>query len=522
MRCPSSAFAASQRTVLRSGYGKLQPSPRKMVESAAVDHDDAGRIQADRKFSTPEPRARLIASVGCPLHAPRGWRRRALPGKPVSSEKTMLHICNEDRTALELVIKTDFAIKTDCFIKTDFIIKTRLFDAWLPSIAPVGRGLSCVPERAQSVACWMNPATDPCDRPTSKRGMPHRSLHDVKHASERHDPAAFRTIRVGSAPIKRRHRCRRRLLLKEHAANLMQRATGEPTAKRRIACLVAERDPRNRHPACKPSLVLGMATRATAPRANALRTNTPRTNTIVPTPAILRPIDTHDLAIVCVRACLPGFSGIPSCQESLHITRALLRALLLSPPDSRCGLLLPPFCRLVMPCFSFRFALRLSVHDFFARNFFARNFFARDFLARNFLARNFLAYNFLPRELCAQTRPRQRLRHGKHTARASHSPTVCETSPGIVISVRGTAVDEPRFADQHRWRHHWRHHWRRRVHACADALHALDHHLVLQFIGSALRFCHHPTTFTQQPSRNNLHATTFTTRLARRGCLMTR
>jgi hypothetical protein len=303
----------------------------------------------------------------------------------------------------------------------------------------------------------MNPATDPCDRPTSKRGMPHRSLHDVKHASERNDPAAFRTIRVGSAPIKRRHRCRRRLLLKEHAANFMQRAAGEPTAKRRIACLVAERDPRNRHPACKPSLVLGMATRANAPhakapRANALRTNTlrtntprtntPRTNTIVPTPAILRPIDTHDLAIVCVRACLPGFSGIPSCQESLHITRALLRALLLSPPDSRCGLLLPPFCRLVMPCFSFRFALRLSVHDF---------------LARNFLAYNFLAYNFLPRELCAQTRPRQRLRHGKHTARASHSPTVCETRPGIGISLRGTAVDEPRFADQPRWRHRWRH-----------------------------------------------------------------
>jgi hypothetical protein len=72
MRCPSSAFAASQRTVLRSGYDKLQPSPRKMVESAAVDHDDAGRIQADRKFRTPEPRARLIASAGCPVHAPRG------------------------------------------------------------------------------------------------------------------------------------------------------------------------------------------------------------------------------------------------------------------------------------------------------------------------------------------------------------------------------------------------------------------------------------------------------------------
>jgi hypothetical protein len=136
----------------------------------------------------------------------------------------------------------------------------------------------------------------------------------------------------------------------------MQCATGEPAAERRIACLVAERDPRNRHPACKPSFTMGMAIRA---------------KTIVPTPAILRHIGTHDLAIVCVDACLPRFSGIPTCQESLHITRALLRTLLLSSPDSRCGLLLLRFWRRAMPCVSFRFALRLSARNFLSRNFLA-------------------------------------------------------------------------------------------------------------------------------------------------------
>jgi len=373
MRCSSSAFAAVERTVLRSGYGKLQPAPRKMVESAAVDHDDAGRIQTDRKFGTPEPRARLIASAGCPLHALRGWCRRAFSGKPVSSEKTMHHIRNEDRSALELVIKTDLVIKID------LAINTRLFSTWLPSVAPVGRCLPRVPKRAQSVACGMNPATDPCDRPTSKRGMPHRSLHDVKHASERHDPAAFRTVRVRSASIKRTHRHRRRLLLKEHAANFMQRATGEPTAKRRIACLVTERDPRNRHPACKPSLTLGMALSAEALHTEAFHaeafhaeafhttaslTKASLTTALVPAPAILPYIDMNDLAIVDARNCLPRLSGIPTCQESLHITRALLRTLLLSPPDSRRGLLLPPSWRLVMPSFIFRFALRLAARNF--------------------------------------------------------------------------------------------------------------------------------------------------------------
>ncbi len=373
MRCSSSAFAALKRTVLRSGYGKLQPAPRKMVESAAVDHDDAGRIQTDRKFGTPEPRARLIASAGCPLHALRGWRRRAFSGKPVSSEKTMHHICNEDRSALELVIKTDLVIKTG------LVINTRLFSTWLPSVTPVGRGIPCIPKRAQSVACGMNPATDPCDRPTSKRGMPHRSLHDVKHASERHDPAAFRTVRVRSASIKRMHRHRRRLLLKEHAANFMQRAAGEPTAKRRIACLVTERDPRNRHPACKPSLTLGMAlsaeaflTKAFLTKAfltKAFLTTASLTTALVPAPAILSYIDMNDLAIVEARNCLPRLSGIPTCQESLDITRALLRTLLLSSSDSRRGLLLPPSWRLVMPRFSLRFAFRLAARNFLARSF---------------------------------------------------------------------------------------------------------------------------------------------------------
>ena len=373
MRCSSSAFAALKRTVLRSGYGKLQPAPRKMVESAAVDHDDAGRIQTDRKFGTPEPRARLIASAGCPLHALRGWRRRAFSGKPVSSEKTMHHICNEDRSALELVIKTDLVIKTG------LVINTRLFSTWLPSVTPVGRGIPCIPKRAQSVACGMNPATDPCDRPTSKRGMPHRSLHDVKHASERHDPAAFRTVRVRSASIKRTHRHRRRLLLKEDAANFMQRATGEPTAKRRIACLVTERDPRNRHPACKPSLTLGMAlsaeafftkaflTKAFLTKAfltKAFLTTASLTTALVPAPAILSYIDMNDLAIVEARNCLPRLSGIPTCQESLDITRALLRTLLLSSSDSRRGLLLPPSWRLVMPSFIIHFAFRLAAHNF--------------------------------------------------------------------------------------------------------------------------------------------------------------
>jgi hypothetical protein len=97
----------------------------------------------------------------------------------------MRHICNEDRSALESVIKTGFSIKTN------FFFKTRLFGAGPASIAPIGRGRSCTPKRAQRLARGVNPAADPCDRTTSKRGMPPRSLHDVKHASERHDPAAF-------------------------------------------------------------------------------------------------------------------------------------------------------------------------------------------------------------------------------------------------------------------------------------------------------------------------------------------
>ena len=154
----------------------------------------------------------------------------------------------------------------------------------------------------------------------------------------------------------------------------MQRATGEPTAKRRIACLVTERDPRNRHPACKPSLTLGMALSAEAFHAEvfhtkafhtkAFHTTASLTTALVPAPAILPYIDMNDLAIVDARNCLPRLSGIPTCQESLHITRALLRTLLFSPPDSRRGLLLPPSWRLVMPSFIFRFAFRLAARNF--------------------------------------------------------------------------------------------------------------------------------------------------------------
>ena len=149
----------------------------------------------------------------------------------------------------------------------------------------------------------------------------------------------------------------------------MQRATGEPTAKRRIACLVTERDPRNRHPACKPSLTLGMALSAEAFLTTAFLTKASLTTALVPAPAILSYIDMNDLAIVEARNCLPRLSGIPTCQESLDITRALLRTLLLSSSDSRRGLLLPPSWRLVMPRFSLRFAFRLAARNFLARSF---------------------------------------------------------------------------------------------------------------------------------------------------------
>jgi hypothetical protein len=186
-------------------------------------------------------------------------------------------------------------------------------------------------QQSKHVLRRMKRVADPSDRPTSERRVPHCLPHDVKQASEGHDPFTLRTLRLTSGRLTRLHRRRRRITAEKHAANLMQRSACKPTAERRVARPVTKRDLRSCCLASKPSLARTL-------KAPALL------------PTFLPQIDARDLVITRARNHVPWLSGIAPCQKALHITRILLRTLLLSRPSAARGPLPPHLCMFNLRC----------------------------------------------------------------------------------------------------------------------------------------------------------------------------
>jgi hypothetical protein len=91
---------------MRGRRSQLQASPCKMVEPAAIDHDDAGHIHPDRKFGAPKPRTNLaIRARGLPATPPRCRPIQSLADEAVAFGHSIRRIADEDRATPEPIVE---------------------------------------------------------------------------------------------------------------------------------------------------------------------------------------------------------------------------------------------------------------------------------------------------------------------------------------------------------------------------------------------------------------------------------
>jgi hypothetical protein len=195
-------------------------------------------------------------------------------------------------------------------------------------------------QHMEHVARRMDPAADPRDRSTCKRWVRNRPSHDVKQASEGHDPFICTAIytavriaaRIGLVPAKRPcidesrigqpQGAGRRLVGKDHAADLVERTAGKPSTERQIAFLIAKRDPRRRR--CEMTPSLGQGRMPPMKRRFAVH-------------ALLRLVDRDVRFGIFAQLPVSEETCITGCQKSLHVVRALLRTPLPALPRTRLG-----------------------------------------------------------------------------------------------------------------------------------------------------------------------------------------